>query len=101
MQDLLGGNVDTAWLTVAGMLAQAPGGKLKALAVSSDRRVAAVPDTPTLAETREMSGVSMGAWMGPSARSGRHRGRQGSGRAAVCGQQRVDPLVLRRVIGRR
>lgn len=63
-QDLLAGNIDTAWLTVAGMLAQVPGGRLKAIAVSSDKRVAQLPDVPALGETRELSGVSMGAWMG-------------------------------------
>ena len=63
-QDLLAGNVDTAWLTVAGMLALVPGGKVKAIAVSSDKRVGQLPDVPALSEAREMTGVSMGAWMG-------------------------------------
>jgi len=63
-QNLLAGTIDTAWLTVAGMLAQAPGGKVKPLAVSSANRTPQLPGVPALGGMKEMTGVSMGAWMG-------------------------------------
>lgn len=63
-QDLLGGNVDMAWLTVAGMLAQIPSGKLKPLAVSSPQRLPQFPDVPAMSELDELKGISMGAWLG-------------------------------------
>lgn len=50
-----------------GMLATLPhvtSGKLKLLAVSSDRRVSSLPDTPTVAETAGLEGFVTGSWQG-------------------------------------
>jgi tripartite-type tricarboxylate transporter receptor subunit TctC len=63
-QDLLSGNVDLAWFTVAGMLAQMPSGKLKPIAVSSPQRLPQLPHVPAMSELDELKGISMGAWLG-------------------------------------
>lgn len=63
-QDLIGGSIESGFLTVNGMLANLPGGRLKAIAVTSPARLASLPGVPTLTEVKELSGISMGAWMG-------------------------------------
>ena len=50
MQDLLAGQVDFAFDGMGTSATQIKGGKLKALAVTSARRVAAFPDIPTMEE---------------------------------------------------
>ena len=68
MTDLGGGQVD---VTFNGMVATYPhvkSGKLKLLAVSSAKRNAQVPDTPTVAET--LPGFLTGSWQGLLAPAG-------------------------------
>ena len=48
--DLLAGRVESAFATVISSLVHVHAGKLRALAVSTRERVAALPDTPTLME---------------------------------------------------
>ena len=48
--DLLGGQVDVLFSPINSALPHIKAGKLRALAVASDKRVAALPDVPTLAE---------------------------------------------------
>lgn len=50
MPDLLGGRVEFMFAPLANVLQQAQSGRLRALAVTSARRVAAVPDIPTVIE---------------------------------------------------
>ena len=50
-----------------GMLATLPhvkGGKLKLLAVSSDKRHPSIPETPTVAESAKLPGFVTGSWQG-------------------------------------
>jgi tripartite-type tricarboxylate transporter receptor subunit TctC len=71
MTDLVGGQVD---VTFNGMVATYPhvkSGKLKLLAVSSAKRNAQVPDTPTVAET--LPGFLTGSWQGLLAPAGTPR----------------------------
>lgn len=50
VQDLVGGRVPMMFLDLAAGGPQIKGGKIKALAVASPKRIAALPDLPTLAE---------------------------------------------------
>jgi tripartite-type tricarboxylate transporter receptor subunit TctC len=50
VQDLLGGNVDIFITTPASVVSQIKAGKLKALAVTSNARLASLPDVPTVTE---------------------------------------------------
>jgi len=50
MPDLLAGQIDFAFDAMGTSSSQIKGGKLKALAVTSSKRVAAFPDIPTMAE---------------------------------------------------
>jgi tripartite-type tricarboxylate transporter receptor subunit TctC len=51
MTDVIGGNVALFMASVPSALAQINGGKLRAIAVTSDRRIAQLPDVPTVAES--------------------------------------------------
>jgi len=51
MTDLLGGQVDAAFVSVAGAIRHVRSGKLRALAVSGAQRIAALPDVPTVAQS--------------------------------------------------
>jgi tripartite-type tricarboxylate transporter receptor subunit TctC len=48
---LLSGNIQAAFETIPGVIGQIQGGGLRAIAVSSDRRVPFLPDVPTIAES--------------------------------------------------
>jgi tripartite-type tricarboxylate transporter receptor subunit TctC len=62
LADLLGGQVDLMFDNLGVSLPHVRSGKLKALAVTSVRRVSALPDTPTLAES--LPGFEAVAWFG-------------------------------------
>jgi tripartite tricarboxylate transporter family receptor len=68
LADLLGGQVDTMCDNLGVSLRHVRSGKLKALAVASARRVAALPNTPALAET--LPGFEAVAWFGIVATAG-------------------------------
>jgi tripartite-type tricarboxylate transporter receptor subunit TctC len=61
--DLLGGQVTMSFDTVTPVLQHIKGGKLRALAVTTAKRAAALPDVPTLEEAGER-GVDIGTWFG-------------------------------------
>lgn len=63
MTALLGGNADIAVLPAAAVMAQVKAGKIKALAVATANRSAALPEVPTLAEGG-IRDVQADAWMG-------------------------------------
>ena len=50
LQDLVAGRLDLQFAEVAGMLGHLRGGKLKAYAVTADRRSPAAPEVPTIDE---------------------------------------------------
>jgi tripartite-type tricarboxylate transporter receptor subunit TctC len=66
VSDLLGGQVKVAFETTIAMLAHVKAGKLKALAVTSARRSATLPDVPTMQEAG-VAGYESVAWYGMAA----------------------------------
>jgi len=63
IKDLLGGQVGAMFLDIATGLAHLQGGKLRAIAVSSVNRLAALPDVPTVRESG-IPGFEAYAWQG-------------------------------------
>src|SRR5450755_2184837 len=63
MTALLSGNADIAVLPAAAVMAQVKAGKVKALAVATAKRSAALPELPTLAESG-LKDIQADAWMG-------------------------------------
>ena len=61
IQDLLGGQIALMFLDLAAGAPQIKSGKLKALAVASDRRIAALPELPTVGESG-IPGFEAWAW---------------------------------------
>ena len=61
--DLLGGQVNVMFASMVSVLPQVKSGRLRALAVSSDKRSAAAPDLPTVAEAG-VPGYAAVAWAG-------------------------------------
>jgi tripartite-type tricarboxylate transporter receptor subunit TctC len=69
LADLLGGQVDLMFDTVAQSIPQIKAGKLRALGVTTARRSSALPDVPTIAEAG-LPGYEMSAWIGLIAPAG-------------------------------
>jgi len=67
--DLLAGQVQISFLTVLEASGHIKAGRLRALAVTSDKRVAALPDVPTLAESG-LPGFNAISWIGILAPAG-------------------------------
>ncbi|HZA91021.1 MAG TPA: tripartite tricarboxylate transporter substrate binding protein, partial [Gemmatimonadales bacterium] len=63
MTDVMGGHVPLFFANVASGLSHIKAGKLRALAVGGERRISALPDTPTLAELG-MQGSEVYEWNG-------------------------------------
>lgn len=70
--DALGGQIETAIGSVAVLAPHVKGGKLRAIAVSGDKRSSSMPDVPTLAE-QGFPGFSALAWWGVFAPAGTPR----------------------------
>lgn len=91
LQDLIAGNIDAGVVTFAAGAAQARGGQLVALAVTSDKRSAAYRDVPTASETIA-PGFVQTTWQGflaPKATSADVRARFHAALAAVLKEQAV------------
>jgi tripartite-type tricarboxylate transporter receptor subunit TctC len=67
--DLLGGRIDYMFLPVHVALQHIQAGKLKAIATGSDKRLAQLPDVPTLAEAG-IKGGNVDMWYGVLAPKG-------------------------------
>lgn len=63
LADVMGGSVDVAILSVPSVLALVKGGKLTPVAVTTAKRSAMLPTTPTLDEAG-IKGVDTGIWLG-------------------------------------
>ena len=69
LTDVMGNSVDVAIMSVPSVLGHVRGGRLTALAVSTAKRSAMLPDTPTLGEAG-IKGVDAGIWLGLFAPAG-------------------------------
>ena len=69
ISDLLAGHVQLSFMTVLEASGHIKAGKLRALAVTSDKRVAALPDVPTLGES-VAPGFNSISWIGLLAPAG-------------------------------
>jgi tripartite-type tricarboxylate transporter receptor subunit TctC len=63
MTDVMGKQIDLGIASVAALSANVKGGKLRALAVTGEKRSGVMPDVPTLAE-QGLTGFSAYAWWG-------------------------------------
>jgi tripartite-type tricarboxylate transporter receptor subunit TctC len=63
LNDLLSGRVQFMFATIPSVIGQIKAGKLRAIAVSSSRRSASMPDVPTIAESG-FPGFEAGSWFG-------------------------------------
>ncbi len=70
MTDLLGEQIDYAVTDMAAGQALVNTGKLRALAVSTERRSSLMPDLPTMAETPALAGFELVAWVAMFAPAG-------------------------------
>ena len=68
--DLMGGTMDLMFDNLPSALPQIKAGKLKALAVTSAQRSAALPDLPTIAEAGPVQGFDASSWFGLFAPAG-------------------------------
>ena len=68
--DLIGGNVDVMFDNLPSALPQIKSGKLKAFAVTSAQRSAAVPDLPAIEEAGKLPGFDASSWFGLLAPAG-------------------------------
>jgi tripartite-type tricarboxylate transporter receptor subunit TctC len=69
LTDLMGGQVQTYMSSIPTALSQIKGGKLRALAVTSTKRVPELPDVPTVAESG-FSGFESSTWFGLLVKAG-------------------------------
>lgn len=71
--DVMSGQVDYMVETVASVAPHLKSGRLKTFGVSTARRAAALPDTPTLAEAGNLPDYDIGAWIGYAVPAGTPR----------------------------
>jgi tripartite-type tricarboxylate transporter receptor subunit TctC len=68
--DMLGGNMDVMFDNLPSSMPHIKSGKLKALAVTSAQRSAALPDVPTVEEAGHLKGYEASSWFGLLAPAG-------------------------------
>lgn len=69
INDVMAGHLPVAFVILSGALPQLRAGKIRALAVTSEKRSPAAPDVPTMGEAG-VSGVEIAEWSGILVRSG-------------------------------
>ena len=69
INDLLGGQVDAAFVNINGIIQHVKAGKVRALAISSEKRSPLMPDVPTLQE-QGVRGAEVQSWQAVAAPKG-------------------------------
>ena len=92
--DLIGGQVDMLFTSIAGPMAQVKSGRLRLLAVSSPKRLAALADVPAVAEA--VPGYEFETWLGVSGPRGTPDNIVAT-LSAEIGKAVRDPGVVRRM----
>lgn len=69
INDLLGGQVDAAFVNINGIIQHIKSGKVRALGVASEKRNPLIPDVPTLAE-QGVKGAEVQSWQAVAAPKG-------------------------------
>jgi tripartite-type tricarboxylate transporter receptor subunit TctC len=72
VSDLIGGQIDMAFLSLSSAVPQVKAGKLRAIAISTTTRAAVLPDVPTVAESG-LPDYSFDAWLALAAPAGTPR----------------------------
>ena len=73
VNDLVGGQVDLMFDNLPSSIEQVRGGNLRALAVTSERPSAALPNVPTIAEAANLPGFEASSWFALYAPAGTPR----------------------------
>ena len=94
--DVAGGNVDLSFVSYAGAAPFLKSGKLKALAVTGDKRASFAPDIPALAETKALASYNLVNWFGLFAPAGTPPAVQQKINEAVTKALR-DPALAKRL----
>ena len=97
MTGMLGGEIDALWILIAPVSAHVKSGKLRALAVTSAQRNAALPDVPTVAES-SLPDFKLVDWIGLMAPAGTPQPiidkLQSAFRAAIVDPSLKDKLLV-------
>ncbi len=93
--DLLGGQIQLTFEAMAPLLPHVKAGKLRALAVMSDKRSPVLPELPTIAEASGYPGLSAGTWYGIFAPVGTPRDIIGRLNSSIAGGLRLPDVKER------
>jgi tripartite-type tricarboxylate transporter receptor subunit TctC len=96
VSDLLGGQVDASFQNINAVLQHIKGGKLKALAITSDKRSPLLPEVPTMAEAG-VKNVEVYSWQAVVAPKGLPPAVRNSIHAAIVGGLN-DPQVRQQFV---
>ncbi|MGV3654434.1 MAG: Bug family tripartite tricarboxylate transporter substrate binding protein [Noviherbaspirillum sp.] len=95
MADLLGGHADVSFQNLNVVVSHVKAGKLKALAITGDKRAPMLPQVPTLAEAG-VQGVDVYSWQGVAAPKGLPQDVKAKLHGAITGALH-DPEISKRL----
>jgi tripartite-type tricarboxylate transporter receptor subunit TctC len=96
INDLLGGQVDAAFVNINSIIQHIRSGKVRALAIAADNRNPLLPDVPTLAE-QGVKGAEVQSWQAVAAPKGIPADVKGKLHAAIAASLN-DPAVKEKLV---